>query len=196
MTGQDLVTLQEKLLTRQNPTMYEFSVTVEDLKPAIQRAFSDHFWKWNEGEDPPFGASLNWKASDVDELCSGVFAKPENENDAFLLGVPEAFGKSQVYFKNAVPLTYFADFHIHLKPIGASKTRVEIFTYHPWVSAGLDPSAPLGPAYIVVNVKPTTIEEYEILLKIGHQLGVENMPELIVPGANAAVRQMVRPRER
>src|SRR6266404_8828610 len=173
VTGRDLVTLQEKLLTRQNPTAYEFGATIEDVKPAIQRAFADHYWKdagpvnqAGEDQDPPFGADLFWKESDADPLCQGVFAKPENENDAFLYGGDFAFGKSQVYFKNSVPLTYFADFHIHLVPIGALKTRVEIFTYNRWVSAGLDKSSLLGPAYIGVDVGPTTIEESRFYLKL------------------------------
>src|SRR5579862_2576308 len=152
LTGQGLVTLQEKLLPRSNPTSYEFNAVVEDVKPAIQRAFGERLWKKMEGEDPPFGAALFWKESRTDALSEDVFAKPGNEDDAFLFGGGVyGFGKSQVYFKNGLPLPYFADFHIHLTRIGASKTRVEIFTHHPWVSAGLDPSAPLGPAYIVVD---------------------------------------------
>lgn len=200
---QDLVALQEKLLSRRNPTAYVFGDTLENVHGAIQRAFAEHFWKDAEpvdqaSKDPdsPFGAKLVWRESVIAALCDGVFEKQENANDAFLFGMPLAFGKSQIYFKNDLPLTYFADFHIHLTPIGPSKTRVEIFTYHPWVSAGLDPSAPEGPAYIMVDVEPTTIEEYGILLKIGQQLGVKNMPELIVPGPNAAVRQIVRPLKR
>jgi hypothetical protein len=198
--GSKTISLEEKSLNRQNPTTYEFNANVDQVKLAIKKAHeiwvdSTHAPGYRKHEDPPFGASLIWREDDEGALCRGVFDKPENKNDAFLFGGPDAFGRSQVYFKKGVPLLYFADFQIHLAKVDSSKTRVSIVTYEPWVSAGLDHSSPHGPSYIEVDVKPTTVEEYEFLLKIGHELGVQDMPQLVVPGTNSPSQEIKRPRK-
>jgi hypothetical protein len=199
----DTVSLQERILPQANPTAYEFGASLAQVTSAIQKAYEKHFWETGDqvkqaggNQDPPFNALLIWgDKADGCALCQGVFDKPENRNDACLFGGAHPFGRSKVYFKNGLPLLYFADFHIHLTATSASKTRIEIFTNNPWVSAGLDESSLLGPAYIAVDVKPTTIEEYEILLKIGEQLGVKGMPRLVVPGPDSPTQQVVRPRK-
>jgi hypothetical protein len=48
---------------------------------------------------------------------------------------------------------------------------------------------------ITANVEPTTVEEYQILLRIAEQLGVKDMPPLITPGTNAPIKQVTKPRK-
>jgi hypothetical protein len=139
---------------------------------------------------------LIWKGV-ADVLTRGALAKPGTENDAYLSGGGTCIGESKTYFKDDQPLIYFADFHIHLTALDERKTRVEIFTYGSYVVTGLDESwSPHGPSLISAEVDPTTIEQYQILLDIGRQLGAKEMPPLLTPGPDAPVKELTLPRER
>jgi hypothetical protein len=211
------VTIQEKLLPRQNATSYEFSASLANVTNAIGKAFGpEHRTKqWSESQNATWkgkggavaqkvltdalrkqGAILLWKA-DGDALTRGIFTKPGNENDAYLYGGGASVGESKTYFKDDQPLIYYADFHIHLTAIGPRKTRVDIFTYDSSVVTGVDESwSPHGPALICASVDPTTIEQYQILLKVGENLGAKDMPSLVTPGPDASVKELTLPRER
>jgi hypothetical protein len=106
-----------------------------------------------------------------------------------------AVGKSVVYFKDGTPLTYYADFQIHLTPINADHTRVDIITRDSHVRAGTE-WHPVAQAGIFVDVAPTSVEEYQILLDIGKQLGVKSMPMLITPDPKAPIRKLKASRRR
>ena len=93
-------------------------------------------------------------------------------------------------------MVYFADFHIHLTTISASKTGVTVFTIDPNVVAGLEQHVAHGPAYVCVEVPPTSIEEYQILTRLGRQLHTRDMPEMKVPSPDALTRKVQRPRQR
>jgi hypothetical protein len=66
---------------------------------------------------------------------------------------------------------------------GSGQTLVEIITHHPEVIAGETSGflRPHGPANIYIDVAPTSIEEYEILLRLGQVLKVDDMPPLRLP---------------
>ncbi len=207
------VTLQEKLLSRPNPTSYEFDATVNEVKAAIRTAFDkrrdeeakknrNRVWRGGgDAEDkriltmllqlPP--GFLFWKG-DADSLAKNLLTKPGNENDAYFYGTDSPVGESLVHFRDGQPLIYFADFHIHLTSVGPQKTRVEIITYDSSVNTGV--RAPWSPArgrtFIYVKVDKTTVEEYQILLGIAEQLGVKDMPKCVIPGPDSPVRQLTR----
>lgn len=211
------ITLQERLLSQPNPTNYKFDATISGITNAIRKAFD----KWQEEQTKKYQrkewegvgdattkhfltlalqssglVSLFFKG-DADALSKNLLTKAGNENDAYLFGSTSSLGESQVYFKGGHPLIYYADFHIHLTAISPQKTRVEIFTYGSRVVTGVDKRySPHGPSLIFVEVPPTTIEQYQILLRIGQQLGITNMPPLVVPGRDASVRELTLPRER
>jgi hypothetical protein len=211
------IALQKRLLPHSNPTSYEFDATASDIKNAIKKAFSDdwrieeakknHGRVWTGGGDakanrlltmalqlPP--GLLFWKG-DADALTKGLLTKLGNENDAYFYATDSPVGESQVYFKGGQPLIYYADFHIHLTAVGSQKTSVEIFTYDSSVVTGVDESLlPHRPSFISVKVDPTTVEEYQILLRIGEQLGTKGMPPLVTPGTDAPVKELTLPRER
>jgi hypothetical protein len=142
--GQRQVTFQERVLPRRNPTAWEFEAGITDVKIAIQKSYDD----WHFGTSKAYTArvwqgdgdavskrvhsralqlvgheDLLWKG-DGDLLTKGLFAKPGNENDAYLLGMEAPYCESQVYFEGATPLIYYADFHVHLAPLASGKTRV------------------------------------------------------------------------
>jgi hypothetical protein len=211
------VTVQEKQLPHDNPTSYDYQATIGDVQSAVKMAYGD---KWREEEfqknqgrlwEGPgdarakkslsealqqSGADLLWKG-DAGALSENVFNKPDNENDAYLYGGTSPVGESQIYFEGSQPLIYYADFQIHLTEIRPKETRVEIFTFGSRAITGLDESwSPHGPSFVSVEVSPTTIEQYQILLQIGQQLGTTNMPPLVTPGPDAPMKELTLPRER
>jgi len=211
------VTFQERVLQIQNPTSYEFNANVSEVKSAIKQALGDEFGEqeyekhrgrvWKGGGDAEtkrlltialqLGAGSLFFKGDADSLTDGILAKPGNENDAYFYGANAPVGEFQVYFKDGQPLIYFADFHIHLTVIDPRKTRVEIYTYDSIVNTGVrGPNTVHGRSFIYVKVKPTTVEEYQILLRIGEKLGTKNMPLLVTPGPDAPVKELTKPRDR
>ena len=202
------VVIEERQMVKMNPTNYEFNASVSDVQAAIKKAFG---YEWLHelsliSNSPSIkgplytslqmrGASLLWKG-DGDTLTKEILTKPGNGKDAFLYGGGSCVGLSQVYFKDGKPLVLFADFHIHLTPISASQTSITIFTIAPAVVAGIEPHVAHGPAYIFVEVPPTSIEEFQILTRIGHQLRTDNMPEVNIPLPDSTFIKVQRPRQR
>jgi hypothetical protein len=200
-----------------NSTNYEFDASLADVTNAIRKVFG--VWReeqrkkyresvWEGSGDSKTKQALSgslqssgmvfllWKG-DGDVLAKGLLAKTGNENDAYIYGDARPIGESPIYFKDGQPLIYYADFHIHLTAISPKKIRVEIFTYGSSVITGLDKSwSPHGPSFIFMAVPPTTIEQYQILLGIGQQLGTANLPPLVTPGPDAPVKEFSLPRER
>ena len=81
-------------------------------------------------------------------------------------------------------LDYEAWFYLHLESIDETHTKLTITTFEPMLIVGRDllPSPPhFGRGYKKMTVEPSTIEEYEILLKIGNLVGEKDMPPLILP---------------
>lgn len=204
----DQITIEEHQLGERNPTNYEFNASIGDFQAAIKRAFGPewtHELSLESNSTTPKGpmysaleyrgASLLWKGQ-ADTLSREILTKPGNEEDAYLCGDGQCVGLSQVYFKDGQPLIYYADFHIHLTSISASKTGVTIFTIDPNVVTGLEWHVAHGPAHVCVAVPPTSIEEYQILTRIGRQLHTREMPEIKLPSPDAPARKVQRPRER
>jgi hypothetical protein len=101
--------------------------------------------------------------------------------------LPVLYGNpSKVYFrKNGDPYLYDpATILIYVNPLNDNETEVRITVKRPMVRTQLT-ILPVLPHFNRVwkheEVAPTTVEEYEILLMIGRELGEENMPELKIP---------------
>jgi hypothetical protein len=195
VTGCAQSQVRARVLKAKNPTSYEFDAPLKRVKTAITNAFGLEWrreqemktqivrWGWHSTEVSQ-GAALYWKGQ-ADVSSRNLLTKPGNEDDAYLEGSLFCVGRSQIYFRKGQPLVYFADFHIHLAAVNPQKTRVEIFTYGPRVVAGVSRFHAHGPAFVFVDVAPTSVEEYQILLRIGEQLGAKDMPSLVVPKPDA-----------
>jgi len=172
-----------------NPTAYDFNASLEQVKQAISEARGTN-WQFGSGM-LHVDQVLSWK-EDNNPFAAKIFAKPENGNDAFLWGMANTIGKSQVYSKDGKGLEYYADFHLHLIALNPIKTRVEVFTYNNYVMAGTEwhPQAQAG---IHLVVPPSSIEEYQILLDVGRELGEKGMPKLVIPGSNASKQSVKMP---
>jgi len=189
--GGDEVIIDERPLPKRNLTAYEFNVSIDSVKTAITEARGEN---WRDNQKLNKKGNLAWE-KDRDPFAESIFVKRENENDAYLYGICDAVGESRVYYKDGKGLTYYADFHIHITPINASKTRVEIFTHNSRVLAGTE-WHPFVKAGTWAQVEATSIEEYQILLDIGEQLGVQDMPKITMPDPNSRLRKVKKMRPR
>lgn len=159
-----------------NLTSYSFDYSSDAVRQAIEKAF---------GKIPGY-RYMKLKVFNEDELKSYLASNKltaELHKDDFYLTYSGSIGKSEIYFdRNNKPLDYYAEFIIHLIPNDSQNVKVEIITINSKVAVGrkLFPSLPhLVRMIKTKDVEPSTIEEYEILLKIGEALGVSgSMPKM------------------
>lgn len=179
------VRIEERLLPQRNPTTYEFPASIKAVQRAITAARGEDY----QMTRPPFQRLVLVWHGDENPFAKNVFSRTNTEYDAYLYGMGEAVGRSSVYVNGGKELLYYAEFQIHLVPAGPQKTRVEILTRDSHVEAGTE-WHPFVRAGIYATVAPTSVEEYEILLDVGTQLGVQNMPKIIKPDASSPTRKI------
>lgn len=141
-----------------NPTSYVFDAGIEDVRKAITRV-----------EDSLDGNTVYAK----EDYENDIFSK-NIKNDALLVNICDV--KSKMFFRFGKPLPYFPEFIIHLDSIFEKKTNVVVYTSDTTIVVGGIGVPHFGYTW-EKKVSPSTIEEYEILLLIGQQLGQEGMPE-------------------
>ena len=141
-----------------NPTSYVFDAGIEDVRKAITRV-----------EDSLDGNTVYAK----EDYENDIFSK-NIKNDALLVNICDV--KSKMFFRFGKPLPYFPEFIIHLDSISEKKTNVVVYTSDTTIVVGGIGVPHFGYTW-EKKVSPSTIEEYEILLLIGQQLGQEGMPE-------------------
>ncbi len=141
-----------------NPTSYVFDAGIEDVRKAITRV-----------EDSLDGNTIYAK----EDYENDIFSK-NIKNDALLVNICDV--KSKMFFRFGKPLPYFPEFIIHLDSISEKKTNVVVYTSDTTIVIGGIGVPHFGYTW-EKKVSPSTIEEYEILLLIGQQLGQEGMPE-------------------
>jgi hypothetical protein len=115
---------------------------------------------------------------------SDLFSQPANKLDFCLMPV-YYISKSMIYKReNGSSLDYEAWFYLHLEAAEKNMTKVNIRTIEPKIIVGKE-LLPLPPHFVrkdkTIQVEPSTIEEYEILIKIGNLVGEKDMPALNLP---------------
>lgn len=167
-------TYYELVLDNKNPTFFCYDASIQQTKSAIKNGL---------GKNQIRELSLYFKEDNRYDILKAK----ENLNDAYLRTFLD-YMKSKIYYKENKPLQYTADFHLHLDSLPDNKTRVTISTINPRIITGVKPgigdNLTIG-ASNFKSVPPSTIEEYEILLIIGKQLGQSNMPPCNYPNKDA-----------
>ena len=180
--------IQTRSLPGPNPTTYSFPLPVEEVHAKALEAFStDHQYREPIFKKP---ARTDYWESILHAECStnavfgrALFDDPANAHDIFLRCSHAPFVISAVYHGRDGGLPFIADFHLHLANRGsdtvvtvkASGTEVVNGT-----KFGIGSCGP-GQHWNYVSVKPTTVEEYSILRYLGRNLGITNMPPVILP---------------
>lgn len=164
----------EKLeFNEKNPTIFTYSYSIDRVKSTILDQFKDYNYR---------KMGLYFKENFYPDSLS-IFTQIGNENDFCLSTYDDPIGKSYLYLKNGRPLDYIASFHLHLVVIDSSQTKIEVRTLKSKVVDGLNllPNVHGVRSFKYQKVDPSTIEEYEILLRIGAALGQKEMPRLKEP---------------
>jgi hypothetical protein len=164
----------KKTMDKKNPVEYNFSISKDSLQSIISAQLKvENMMLW----DSQHGIM-------VLEEISKKFSQKGNVSDFCLMPI-YFIGKSKIYFaEENHSLDYEAWFYLHLESIDETHTKLTITTFEPMLIVGRDllPSPPhFGRGYKKMTVEPSTIEEYEILQKIGNLIGEKDMPPLILP---------------
>ena len=177
-----LVSCQDKIskieLISRNPIEYIFNTSKDNLNNLIKQLTINKMML--------FDAT---KGDMVSDAASKLFTQPNNKSDFCLMPL-NYICKSKIYQKkNGDSLKYRAWFYLHIEKIDEKKTKVSIRTLEPEVIIGRE-LFPSPPHFVrkdkTLPVEPSTIEEYDILLKIGNLVGEKDMPPIHLP----AVRDM------
>jgi len=173
-----LVSCQDRIikieLTKKNPIEFVFNTQKDSLYKIISKQLIiTNMMLW----DAAHGYMVLNKISDL-------FLLSKNKSD-FCLMPTFYICKSKIYQKdNGDSLEYEAWFYLHLEEVVKGKTKVSITTIEPKVVVGRE-LLPTPPHFVrkdkTLLVEPSTIEEYEILLKIGRLVGEQGMPPLQLP---------------
>lgn len=114
-----------------------------------------------------------------------LFRDPANTNDLYIHNHGSPIASSMVYLGAKEGVPFLASFHLHLTDTGtnvtiATVTALDMKIVSGW-NFGLNIHNGFGRQARIVPARPTSVEEYSILLYIGRFLGVTDMPPLIVP---------------
>lgn len=125
-----------------------------------------------------------WVGYNITERKIHKITDNENRNHFFInwFGWNSSGENSMIYYNWWGKLKLIPSYHIILDSVSNSQTRITIKSF-PKVEAGINISLNHLLPYISsrkVNVKPSTIEEYDIIKMIGEKLGEKNMPLTIV----------------
>jgi hypothetical protein len=173
----------KKELKLKNPTVYIFNKSLNKVKSAIEKSLQ---FDGAESASKPYQGSATLLQKNDTYLHPEIFKDSLNYND-YIFQARQLNRKSKIYFsiKDTIPLIYSAEFHLHLVTIDSNRTLVQVITYDPWIITGektIGFVGEFGRNEYFVSVEPSSIEEYEILLRIGKTLGVkEKMPPLLLP---------------
>lgn len=166
--------LEKKELKKLNPTDFVFPGSLQEVRGAamIELGKMEEFDLYSaEFPSLPFDTT-------------SIFELPGNSQDLYVRYADyyvsrNGFNKSFIYPRN----DYIASYQLHFTSIDSSKTRIAIVTHKPRIILG-KAFLPSGPHFVRVpkyaDVAPSTIEEYQILYKLGKAMNL-HMPEVLYP---------------
>ncbi len=180
-----------KTLGTPNPTSHVFNLPVDLLRDTIVKLFSFENQYENKFLLSIFNRTDSEKAGKANSIfyvetfkkqviAKEYFEKSGIENDLYIHNY-KFFWKSKVYFANGKPMEYVTPFVLHFKEISNKQTMLIVEAADPVVINGYEGLSYHGPTQREQRVKPTTIEEYSLILYISYKLGDRNMPPLRLP---------------
>lgn len=160
-------------LPKKNPTEYVYNYSIESLHKIIVLHNFNKLMLIDTEEK-------NLAPTIVEDL----FSESKNKFDIFLWSIG-VYCKSKIYFnKKGLFYDYIVSFYLHLEKIDENCTKISIKTIEPEIIIGKE-FFPSPPHFVrkskKIDVEPSSIEEYEILLEIGDLLKIKDMPQIILP---------------
>jgi hypothetical protein len=172
-----------------NPTSFIFPVPLIKLSDIIIQDFGiirsknlDEFSSVQEISNRSWNI-LSIGEYNMTKRSKNIFINEENKYDVVIIPEPNPIvSYSKIYKKFWKPLKYLAEFELHFIYITETETKIEIITHNPKVLYWSFNFFNSGHSYVKCKtVEPTTIEEYEILLRVGNLVGEKHMPPLKLP---------------
>jgi len=161
-----------KQIEKKYPISYLYHVPIEKVRKNIIDIFSDS--KFNN-----FSFEIGYDSLEMEML---KLSENENQNHFFInwFGWNSNGEKSKIYYNFWGKLKLIPSYHIILDSLSINQTKISILSF-PEVEAGYDFSMNHMLPYITsrkVKVKPSTIEEYQIIKTIGDKCSEEKMPTI------------------
>lgn len=185
---ENIAPLEVYRLSVPNPTSYEFRVPADVARNAIVYGFSDSrsvvssfYATLPLRTSAPGGGNVSYTAETNKNAVFGkdVFMRPGDNTDVFLHSFGESI-LSSTYCALGTRLPYRADFSIIVQSAG-DNSLVTVKALNPRVLKGIGGFGPHGAYPAEVSVEPTSIEEYSVLLYIGHLLHAPSMSPVLTP---------------
>ena len=171
-----------------NPVSYEFSVPPDVAIQAIVQAFSEarpvsdaYYRTLPLQSSVPISKNVVYSAETWANARFGeaIFLRAGDSTDVYLHSYGEPI-LSSVYCALGRRLPYRVEFSLTVRAQGEG-SLVSVEALNPRVLKGIGGTGPHGAYSAEVAVAPTTIEEYSLLLYIGHVLGAPPMPAVKTP---------------
>jgi hypothetical protein len=178
--------IQQKSLIRLYPTSHIFNVPLNTLKKSILHTFKNansltntfyndlvfhYYWNSSDGDKRSKMTVRFIPETSNDKLFSKeFFSTTGTENDIYLHSYGQ-YWNSPIYYARGKPLEFRAQFRIILKSLNSTQTLLKVEVENPRVIKGISGIGPHGFICKEIVVKPTTIEEYCLILYIANQIG-------------------------
>jgi hypothetical protein len=176
-----------------NPVSYVFNLPVNSLRDTIINLFTfenqyenkyliNIFSKLDSGKTTKTNSIFYVETSKKPVIAEEYFEKRKSgaENDLYIHNY-NSYWKSKVYFSEGKPMEFVTPFVLHFKEIDKSHTMLTVEAIEPVVVSGYDGLSYHGPKRKEQKVRPTSIEEYALILYIASKLGEKDLPSLILP---------------
>lgn len=153
---------------------YVYSVPIDQVRKSVNFIFSN-----GRFHSLDFQVGYNKMEKEVNNITDD-----KNNNHFFInwFGWDPSGENSAIYYNWWGSLKLIPSYHIVLDSLSNTQTQIKIESF-PKVKAGTEVSLNHFLPYFTsrkVNVKPSTIEEYEIIKLIGQQSGIKNMPPTVI----------------
>ena len=189
----NLKKLETKQLVLSNPTEHIFNIPVDKLRQTILDSFNEH----KELDSPFYKSSIFYYNADIGDgkgeqkmLVSfnaetsenAIFGKkhfenPNYKNDIYIHSFGQ-FWYSPIYFAGGEPLEFRTPFILTLEELDDKTTLLKVRAEQPKVLKGVEGLTAHGFYSKEVEVAPTSIEEYSIILFLAEQLGDTTLKQL------------------
>nr|WP_294946299.1 hypothetical protein [uncultured Mucilaginibacter sp.] len=185
-------TVQVKKLQSPNPTSRLFKMPAKQLhdtllalfdfgqqydNPTLKTIFMDAVL---EDTTNKMQATFSTETSAGPVFSEAYFAEPGTKNDIYITTMA-SYWYSPMYFADDKPLKYTSAFAFKLKELSKDSTLLSVVAINPEIVNGTKCCGPHGNYSITQKVKPTSVEEYTLIMFVAQKLGIKDMPALKLP---------------
>jgi hypothetical protein len=162
-----------------NPMEYIYNLPIYEVRNIIKSNFSDNKF---------YGLSYNCGQVKYINESSASYTLQGDQNNIILEYDTDFYThskiKSEIYYNWWGRLKLYPHYHISLDSISPNKTKISVASspsIKTGIAIGCNHGFPSSFGPYLVDVKPSTIEEYKIIKTIGDALNEKDMPAIKYP---------------